>query len=282
MILYKNSEKGGSFILFGAKNRLRLTVKRTSKRKRTVAFVDYEHWYYSLNNLYGIRPNVRAWRDMLAEKYDITAIYFFGDFSNPYIRAEISKIREVSNFIIETQNSYARQKKDFTDFIMLDHIYQSAIDSDKHEAFIIFTGDGHFSSVVSYLVTKCRKEVGIYAVRDALSNQLKNSATYFVTFPTDEDIEIRIKRMIISAIDSVYADNPKPRPTYVATIDAVSNKHGISRDSVAKAMSELVESGCVYQKRIRVSYDKSIKILAVNRELAAELENPENDGTLKL
>ena len=252
------------FILFGVRNKLRLS----SGRKRAIAFVDYEHWYISLNNLYGIRPDIRAWRAMLSEKYDVTGIYFFGNFSNPALRAEISKIREISNLIIETQNSNSHYKKDFTDFIMLDHIYQSAIDSDNIDAFIIFTGDGHFSSVVSYLVTKCRKEVGIYAVRDALSSQLKNSASYHITVPTPEDLSLHIKRLIIKSIDSVYSENPKPRPTFLATVEAVAKNNSLERDLVKKALDCLMEDGIIFQRRIKVGHNKTIKILVVNHTLA--------------
>lgn len=252
------------FILFGFKKRSRLS----SDRKRAIAFVDYEHWYISLNNLYGIKPDIRAWRAILSEKYDVKSIYFFGNFSNPALRAEISKIREISSLIIETQNSAAHYKKDFTDFIMLDHIYQSAIDSDNIDAFIIFTGDGHFSSAVSYLVTKCRKEVGIFAVRDALSSQLKNSASYSVTVPSSEELTLHIKRLIIKAINTVYEENAKPRPTFLATAQAVAKNSPVELDTVKSVMNSLIKDGVIFQKRIKVGYNKSIKILAINRHLA--------------
>ncbi len=252
------------FILFGFKKRSRLP----SDRKRAIAFVDYEHWYISLNNLYGIKPDIRAWRAILSEKYDVKSIYFFGNFSNPALRAEISKIREISSLIIETQNSAAHYKKDFTDFIMLDHIYQSAIDSDNIDAFIIFTGDGHFSSVVSYLVTKCRKEVGIFAVRDALSSQLKNSASYSITVPSNKELTLHIKRLIIRAINTVYEENAKPRPTFLATAQAVAKNSPAELDTVKSVMNSLIKDGVIFQKRIKVGYNKSIKILAINRHLA--------------
>lgn len=255
-------------ILFGAKNKLRLP-HLSSGRKRAVAFVDYEHWYISLSNLYGIKPDIRAWHKTLSEKYDIAGIYFFGDFSNPALRAEISKIREISNLIIETQNVGAHHKKDFTDFIMLDHIYQSVVDSHNNiDAFIIFTGDGHFSSVVSYLVTKCRKEVGVFAVRDALSSQLKNCASYYETVPSREELSLHLQRLIIKALDDIYQKSQKPRPTFVATVDAVAKNTGLDKSMVNDAMNSLIESGCVFQRRIRVSKDRSIKILVVNHQLA--------------
>ena len=91
---------------------------------------------------------------------------FFGDFSkNQSLREEMTKIRGFTNNIIETGNGTNRVTKDFTDFIMLDHIYQAAMsDRDDIDVFVIFTGDGHFTSVASFLKNKCKKEVEIYAV----------------------------------------------------------------------------------------------------------------------
>lgn len=101
---------------------------------------------------------------------EIADIIFFADFSNPSLRSEISRIREVTGSIIETQNASAHFKKDFTDFIMLDHIYQSALMRSDIDTFTFFQATA-FSSVVSFLKTKCRKEVGIYGVKDAISGR---------------------------------------------------------------------------------------------------------------
>ena len=130
-------------------------------KPRAVAFVDYEHWYIALDNLYGIRPDIKGWRDELAQKYDLSEIIIFADFSNPSLRAEISRIREVTNIIIETQNSSPTYAKDFTDF----------------------TGDGHFSSAVSFIMNRLNKPVVIYGVRNSLSNQLRNTASEVYEIP---------------------------------------------------------------------------------------------------
>ena len=156
-----------------------------TRKKIAVAFVDFEHWYISMDRFYGIKPDIRAWRADLAEKYDIRDIIFFGDFSNPSLRAEIPRIREVSSYIIETQNASDYHKKDYTDFIMLDHIYQRAVTSPEIDVYVIFSGDGHFSSVTSFLVNRCDKEVAVYGVRDAVSMQLRNTATVTVDWPID-------------------------------------------------------------------------------------------------
>ena len=115
---------------------------------------------------YSSRPEIKKWKNELDKKYNISDMFFFGDFSNPGMRYEISKIREVSNNVIETQNTSQHYKKDFTDFIMLDSIYQRAMFAKDIDTFIIFTGDGHFTSVVKFLTNTCKKEVIVYAVRD--------------------------------------------------------------------------------------------------------------------
>ncbi|MBQ8742694.1 MAG: NYN domain-containing protein [Clostridia bacterium] len=251
-------------ILFG----LRKKFNSASTKSKAIAFIDYEHWFFSLNNLYGMKPDIRAWYNEISEKYDIKEIYFFGDFSKPYLRAEISKIREISSLIIETQNTSARHKKDYTDFIMLDHIYQSATGKPEIKTFIIFTGDGHFSSVVSYLTAKCRKEVAIYAVREALSTQLKNSATYHFTLPDTEQYTQNVKRRIVNAVNELYIRHRSPRPTFNATVDAISKSDGIPLESVSDAMRELLDSGCLFQRRVKMKDNKVIKVLTVNRTVA--------------
>ena len=158
--------------------------KKTDGKPKAIAFVDYEHWYISLDKLFGnMRPDIKAWRDALSEKYEMEEIIFFADFSNPALRQEIPRIREVSNYIIETQNTSTSFKKDFTDFIMLDHIYQKAMKSKDIGTFILFSGDGHFNSVCSFLISQLGKKVGVYAIRGAMSNQLKNTASWVELLP---------------------------------------------------------------------------------------------------
>ena len=155
----------------------------TKEKPKAVAFVDFEHWYIALDNLYHIRPDIKGWRDELNAKYDLQEIVVFADFSNPSLRAEIAHIREVTNVIIETQNSSPHITKDFTDFIMLDHIYQKTVSRPDIDVYVIFTGDGHFSSAVSFIMNRLNKPVVIYAVRDALSQQLRNTASEVFEVP---------------------------------------------------------------------------------------------------
>ncbi|MBR5323121.1 MAG: NYN domain-containing protein [Clostridia bacterium] len=244
--------------------------RQSSLRKpHAIAFVDYEHWYISLEKLHQKKPDIKAWFNEISTKYDVKDIIFFADFSNTAIRLEIPKIREVSSTIIETQNASAHHKKDFTDFIMLDHIYQKAVESHNIDTFIIFSGDGHFSSAVSFLVTRRKKEVIVYGVKDAMSTQLKNCASSSFELPGRDEELYGCFRAILSSLKPLTEKSNKKKgkrsyPTFWATVEAVSRKNKIDKGYVTKAMRKLMEEGYVFQKKAKVSAVKTIKVLDVN------------------
>ena len=228
-------QKGGRdtiFNIFG-KN----SVPRNSKPS-AIAFVDYEHWYISMYRMYSRKPDIRQWRSAVSELYDVHDILFFGDFSNPSLRAEISKIREVSSSIIETQNASSYHKKDYTDFIMLDHIYQRAITyGDNTDVFIIFSGDGHFSSAASFLVNRCGKTVDVYGIRDCLSTQLKNTASVTVEWPpvnSDSDSE-----SFTNVEDREDGRNGNIQSVYAAEHNGLQHNGLHSRSSVTNIVTKI-------------------------------------------
>jgi len=237
----------------------------SSQKPKAIAFVDYEHWFISLNKLHHLRPDIKAWRDELAKGFELQEMVFFADFSNPAIRQEIPKIREVSNYIIETQNTTPTHKKDFTDFIMLDHIYQKAINSPEIDTFILFSGDGHFSSVTNYLITQLGKQVGVYAIRGGMSNQLKNTASWAELIPQNDSPSLAIHRLILSNLRMLQDNKSKKSyPTFWATVEAVARHNGIKRRDVAEALRDLIEKECIGQCDATPEKDKTIKILTVD------------------
>ena len=168
--------------------------------KKAIVFVDYEHWYYSCRNLFHIAPDPISWRKNLDEKYNIERMYIFGDFSNKGINEGLDKLHAISNTVISTQQPSGRHKKDMTDFIMLDHIYQVSAEDHEVGTYIIFTGDGHFQSVVKYLIQKLGKKVIIYGVTNATSNRLKDVATEVYEIPAPEEVIHSRYQMILSLI----------------------------------------------------------------------------------
>ncbi len=255
-----------------------LRKKKSNGKPRAVAFVDYEHWFISLDKMYKTRPDIKAWRDELSLKYDMKEIIFFADFSNQTLRQEIPKIREISNYIIETQNNSSRNKKDFTDFIMLDHIYQKAIDSEDIDTFILFSGDGHFSSVCNYLITQLRKKVGIYAIRGAISNQLKNTASWTELLPKIVDFYFEFYKMIVKNLRYLEENSKskKTYPTFWATVENVSRINKVKRKSIAEALKRMLEKGYVKQKEIDFGQGKKIQTITV------DYKKCRNDGIIDI
>lgn len=242
-----------------------LFKKRKNGKPKATVFVDYEHWYISLDRLHNKkRPDLRSFRDSLAEKYELQEIYIFADFSNPALRNEIPKIREITNHIIETQNTSSAHKKDFTDFIMLDHIYQLAISSPSTDAFIIFSGDGHFSSVTNYLKSKLGKEVGVYAVRGGMSNQLKNTASWTSLLPENTDPRIELYKMILTSLRSLSENKQKKSyPSFKGTVTAVSRHNHVPARAVTSALRELMNKECITQQTVQLD-QASVKTLRVD------------------
>lgn len=245
-----------------------------NNKPKAVAFVDFEHWYISLDKMYSRRPDLKEWRDKLSNIYNVREVFVFADFSNQALRAEIPKIREVTNYIIETQNASAHIKKDYTDFIMLDHIYQKALSSHDIHAFIIFSGDGHFSSVASFLKNQCGKTVGVYGIKNAVSGQLKNTASWCVELPEDRKEEENKKYydMILKNLKYLEVNNrgkKKLYPTFWGTVDAVAGYYNVNKDTVTKALRELIDRNYIYQTEEKIDAKKSIKILNVDWALTA-------------
>lgn len=151
---------------------------------KTVVFVDYESWFYGLHNQYNAETDVAGWFKKLKTRGQIIEIYIFGDFEgNKSIAQDRLKLRTLTSNIIDCANF--ESKKDYTDFIILDRIYQTIIRDSSIQQYIIFTGDGHFSNVSAFLKNFEDKVVGIYAVQGTLSQQLRQSASWVEVIEPD-------------------------------------------------------------------------------------------------
>lgn len=252
-------EKGG-YSIFGFLKR----NKKTAHTPNCAIFVDYEHWYIALDKNYHTRPDIKAFTDEIKKNYHISSFTFFGDFSNPSLQNEMHKIRGYTNDIVETKNGGGYFKKDFTDFIMLDRIYQSAYTDKNIDTYVIFTGDGHFSSAVLFLKNVCRKQVVVYGVKNAFSSQLKTAASTVREIEPDELAPLC--KLIVESIHSLESENKDARPTFMKTIDAVAAKSDTDKALLKNAMEQLFERNCISQyvkkigknevKLLRVDYKK--------------------------
>lgn len=233
---------------------------RRKARRRAIVFIDYESWFYSYKRLFHFRPDPRSFRAELEKEYDLEDIMIFGDFSPAEMAAELPGLRGITNTIIETGNTFNRRKKDMTDFIMLDYIYQYADGHGKIDTYILLTGDGHFQSVVKYLTQKKKKEVLLYAVRGALSRQLREAATQVQELPREEELKRRYYGMILQYLE--YAEHHAGIiPTFAETGETVAKQNQVNRGIVEQSLAELVHQGYITKRSLRVKEGHSVKIL---------------------
>lgn len=243
--------------------------KNAVKKDKAILFVDYEHWYYSIQKNFGLKPEPVSWRRKLEEQYDLEDVMVFADFGHKGIDGELTKLRNMTNTIIETQQTFSRYKKDMTDFIMLDYIYQTAYTKPDITTFIIFTGDGHFQSVTKYLIQKLNKKVIIYGVRDSVSKQLRTVASECYMLPTDAETLRGYYEMIVSNLAYV-SEKSNIIPTFNGTVSAVARHNEVPEELIHAALQEMLDKGLIYQRLQRVAFNKEVKVVAANWEELAK------------
>lgn len=212
-------------------------------------FVDYEHWYISLNNNYGIRPNIKSWFEDLQTRVNVKEVMFFADFSHKNLADEIGRIRPYTNKIIDTRSPNGT-KKDFTDFIILDNIYQKALLADDIDAFILFSGDGHFSSVTSFLKNIYGKEVGVYAIKGCFSRQLQETSTWTVSLPDESDVYGLYYEKIFEYLKSEENKHSKELPTFARAAEAVAKDRRLERKKVTFALDKLIADKVITKRNM--------------------------------
>ncbi|MCI9193614.1 MAG: NYN domain-containing protein [Acutalibacter muris] len=222
-----------------------------------VAFVDYEYWYVSMKELYHTQPDLKGWCEQLRGRYQVKSIQFFGNFLDRNLAGEVVRIREVSNDIIETNcDNDGRFMKDMSDVIMLDAIYRAAAAKHSPRTFVLFTGDGHFQPVVRHLVQDLKKRVELHGIRATVSRALRDSASECFEIPQEDEQLMECFRYIAADFNRLALNHDNPFATYHSLVSRVSHSHGLPKERVEMAVSEMINRGYITRKRHRVAYDK--------------------------
>ena len=233
-----------------------------NEKEKAIAFVDYEHWYYSYRKMFHIQTDVLSWRKELDERFQVEDVMVFGDFSYAGINDDLNKLRTITNSVISTAQPRAIHKKDMTDFVMLDYIYQAAALRPQISTYILFTGDGHFQSIVKYLVQKLGKRVIVYGVLGATSARLKDVASETHELPTSHDVVLKRYKMVIE--NMVYASKRDIITTFHSTAEAVARHYNIPQTEAYATVSDMLNKGFLVQKQRRVDFNRAVKIVAAD------------------
>ncbi|MBE7058627.1 MAG: NYN domain-containing protein [Ruminococcaceae bacterium] len=235
--------------------------RSTNGLPKAIAFVDYEHWFISMEKLHHAKPNIQAWFNDLKKKCNIVEVVFFADFSKFREKEiETKRIRTFTNKIIDTYNPDAYHKKDYTDFIILDNIYQKAVTNRDIEMFIIFSGDGHFSSAAAFIRNFCNKQVGVYGVKNCISKNLSNSADWTVEVPLESEENENIYNLIFSSL-KITMNKGNKQPTFMKTVESISAKYYVPAAKVKKCVIELIDKGYIIQTTETTKQHDSIRVI---------------------
>ena len=243
----------------------------TGKKKLpdAVAFVDYEHWYISMEKLYDQKPDIQGWFDNLKKKCNIKEVVFFANFSKFRDKeTETKRIRAFTSKIIDTFNPDSHYKKDFTDFIILDNIYQKAFEKNSPQLFIIFSGDGHFSSALAFLRNFCNKQVGIYGAAGCISKSLINNCDWYQEVPLKIDETELVYNKLFTYLKECENDTSF-FPTFMRTAEEISTQSGVALEKVTEIMSDLIKKDYISQVMERTKRAKPIKTLKTDWKLLA-------------
>ena len=218
----------------------------TFEKVPTSVFVDYEAWFYGCKNQYQVTPDVMGWFNHVKDKGELRDVIFFADFSQEAIKEHPTKLRSISTSIIDC--SKGEKTKEYTDFIMLDHIYQHLFRRQEIEHFILFTGDSHFQSIVAFLRNFNDKKVGIYAVEGSLSPLLSEAANWYTKVVPSSERSDSLERAILRNLTWVQ-EKSDLIATYRKTVTVVSrNNPEFSEDDVDAALSKMITTGIIRQE----------------------------------
>lgn len=244
-----------------------LKFQKKPKKKTALVFVDFEYMQISHKNRWGIEPPLHDWYDALCAEYDVKELYVFADFSNSAMKNNLPVLRQITDNIIETQNTASRHKKDFTDFFLLDKIYQKAFEKNKAQTYILFTGDGHFGAVSRFLIRNCKKEVVIYGVEGNISGGLYSQVTRIVEYPDTETIKKQYVPMLARLYMTMQKGNRQKASVELNAVAAAAEKQlKLNRALAREVLDDMTAKGYLKYEEQWVSALKRTRILVCDTE----------------
>jgi len=245
------------------------TPTEETQKPITAVFIDYESLYLSFMNQFAMAPDLEPMIEDVKKYGRVLKIKVFGDFTKPEINQERNRIRQVTTDIIDCGNEVGKLKKDFTDFIMLDHMYQEIIQNPSVQQYVLFTGDGHFSSVATFLKTFMDKVVGVYGVPGTLSHQLRDCCSWskLINMVDEEDAVYQM-----NLLRNFKAIEQKGLvPTFRKTIEHAARIYGGNENKYELILREMITDGYVSRQVVTVNGNEFMSISPVWEKIDGEL-----------
>lgn len=231
----------------------------SSAQPDAIALVDYEHWLYALKDKFSVKPNIKGWIEEISTRFNLVRVDFFADFSRPEMAVELGKIRVFSTSVNDTRNANPTVQKDFSDFFILDNLYQAAYRHPNIDTIILFTGDAHFAPAVTYLSTYMKKNIVLFGVRGAISQQLRLACSEVTEVPHNYDYLLPVCKAILESMKDRLQTAPDFTFYFKPTANFVTQKFKLPYFMVVDAMNLLVEERYLEYQSIAPICDDEVR-----------------------
>lgn len=145
-------------------------------------------------------------------------------------------------------------KKNYTDFYLLNDIYETLIDRPDINTYVIVTGDGHFKGVLAKLKFKHQKNVVVISVKGCVNKALKSFTFYELEPQNTRQTVIR------------YIDKSINEYGYITFQQAVRRAESELRLNIFPVLSQLVDEGAIKKKIVYIG-DRDSTVLTLNKSV---------------
>lgn len=223
-------------------------------------FIDFEYFVYGAENERMAPPAPARLMERAAEYGSVAAAKAFGQ--NDVLDRYRQELRAASIEAILCTSTGGANKKNVTDFYMLDSIYQTAYTQGHIHHYILVTGDGDFASVLAYLRYRLQKNTIVMAYADSVSPELKTEDHKFVelkrvakeTWPEEEQIKL---------IRFVHSGQSLGKLITLTSTARVYKSGGATEDERREQIARMIQNG-VFEQRVEEHGGGPIRLLYLN------------------
>ena len=229
-------------------------------------FIDYEHVAYGALNSGLAFPAPATLMEKAEKRGRVLIARAFADFNEPRLAATADNLvtASIEKVHCPTETRSDGTTKHYTDFQILDNIYQTTHANPDVPVYVLMTGDGHFSPVAAFLKHRLQKTVVVAGLRGNTHKKLQDSGSVVDLLelspardmtPEEEDRLISFvaegeKRGSIITVTSVA------RYFHLADVDENARRRAVVR---------LLEEGLFVQREEAVG-ERTIRRLRLNGE----------------
>lgn len=197
----------------------------------------------------------------------------FGDFREPIIAELKEELRAATLDVVDIPSQKREDGwKQFTDFAMLDDIYQVLFDYPDIDTFVIAAGDGHFAGVVGRLRLRHGKKAIVMGVEGGISHQLRAAASQVEELSTAQVVVEPEDLTRLLSFMAVGEDQGK----VITFSSTLKHYRALSRSMTRQALQQLLDEGRLLRDSVDIE-GTTIRTLKIARDHAenAFLNDPE-------